>query len=141
MIILKVKKLAKDARLPSYAHKGDAGLDFFSLADITFNPGEIKTVPTGVALEIPDGHVGLMWDKSGIAIHEGMKCMGGVFDSGYRGEVLIGMINLSKNKYTFKKGHKVAQMLIQKCEYAKVKERQSLSSSERGEKGRGSTGK
>jgi dUTP pyrophosphatase len=98
-------------------------------------------VPTGIAMEIPEGYVGLIWDKSGLSIKNGIKTLGGVIDSTYRGEVLVGMINLSDADYTFLKGHKVAQMVIQKKEFVDFEEVSELSDTVRGEGGFGSTGK
>lgn len=138
---LKVKKVHPDAKLPQYATTGDAGMDLFASEAITLNPGEFVAVPTGVAVEIPDGFAGLIWDKSGISIKNGLKQMGGVIDSSYRGEVKVGMVNLSQKEYTFEKGHKVAQMLIQKVEHVNIEEADELSATERGAGGFGSTGK
>jgi len=139
--ILKVKRISEDAKMPSYAHEGDAALDLFSRAQITFKPGEKHSVPTGIAMEIPEGHAGLIWDKSGLAINQGLKTLGGVVDATYRGEVMVGMINLSNQEYVLEKGHKVAQMIIQKVEHVIVDEVENLSDTSRGEGGFGSTGK
>ena len=92
-------------------------------------------------MEIPNGHVGLFWDKSGLAIKEGIKLLGGVIDAGYRGEILIGVINLGKSEYVFETGHKVAQLLIQNVESPDITEVAELGASARGQKGFGSTGK
>ncbi len=138
---LKIKKLNPDGRLPAYAMPGDAGLDLFSAGDFVLRAGEKGAVPTGIAMEIPDGFVGLVWDKSGLAIKNGLKTLGGVIDSGYRGEVLVGMINLGPADFTFAKGNKVAQMLIQKVERPEIVEAAELSEAERGDKGFGSSGK
>ena len=138
---IKVKKLDKSAKLPSYVHPGDAGLDFFSLKEVSLKPGARGSISTGVSIEIPEGYVGLFWDKSGISIHEGLKTLGGVIDSGYRGEVMIGIINLSDKEYVFEAGHKVAQMLIQKIEQVEVEENEGLSETRRGKGGFGSTGR
>lgn len=137
---LKIKKL-KDVNTPKYEHPGDAGLDLFSAETITLKAGEKGAISTGVAMEIPEGYVGLIWDKSGLAIKNGLKTLGGVIDSGYRGEVLVGMINLGMADYTFEKNHKVAQMIIQKKERIEIEEAGELSDSARGEKGFGSSGK
>jgi len=139
-LTLKIKKL-KDVPLPKYEHAGDAGLDLFAAETITLRRGEKTAVPTGIAMEIPEGYVGLIWDKSGLAIKQGMKTLGGVVDSGYRGEVLVGIMNLGPADYTFEKGHKVAQMVIQKKEWVEVVEASELSDTSRGEKGFGSSGK
>ncbi len=138
---LRIKKLRPDSTMPSYAHPGDAGLDLYAAETTTVAPGQNVAVPTGVAMEIPDGYVGLIWDKSGLAIKNRLKTLGGVVDSGYRGEVLVGMINLSSEPYTFEKRHKVAQMVIQKKEDVRVEEVDELSDTVRGTGGFGSTGK
>jgi dUTP pyrophosphatase len=138
---LKVKKLNPLAKLPVYAHLGDAGMDVFSSEHISVGPGQYLAIATGIAIEIQKGYVGLIWDKSGLSTNHGLKVLGGVIDSGYRGEIRIGIINLSKKVYTFEVGDKVAQMLIQKIEIPKIGETQSLSETKRGSKGFGSTGK
>ena len=107
-------------KTPIYAHPGDAGMDFYAAEDFTLKVGEKGAVPTGISMEIPVGYVGLVWDKSGLAIKHGLKTLGGVIDAGYRGEILIGMINLGEKDYTFEKGHKVAQVLFQKIEHLEV---------------------
>jgi dUTP pyrophosphatase len=140
-LFLKIKRLRQDAKIPQYAHPGDAGLDLYAVEDITFAPNERAAVPTGIAMEIPEGHVGLIWDKSGLSIKHGLKTLGGVVDSGYRGEVLVGIMNLSDAEYTIHKGEKVAQMIIQKKETIEVVEASELTETARGEGGFGSTGK
>lgn len=138
---LKVKRVHPEAKLPSYAHPHDAGMDLFASGEVVLKPGEFVGVPTGVALEIPEGFVGLIWDKSGLAINNGLKTLGGVVDAGFRGEVKVGMINLSGKEYKIEKGHKVAQMLIQKIEIPEIVEVSELSDTSRGVDGFGSTGK
>jgi len=138
---IKVKKLYKEAKLPSYAHAGDAGMDIFALERTILKPREHTAVKTGISMELPEGYVALIWDKSGIAIKEGLKTLGGVIDSGYRGEYMIGMINLSDKEYIFEAGHKIAQVLIQKIESASIVEMHELSDTTRGQGGFGSTGK
>lgn len=138
---LKVKKLNPLAKLPVYAHSGDAGMDIYSAEKVVLKPGQFLAVKTGISMEIPKGFVGLIWDKSGLSTNYGLKVLGGVIDSGYRGEILIGIINLSKKVYTFEAGDKVAQMLIQKIENPNIIEVKSLAQTKRGDKGFGSTGK
>lgn len=138
---LKWKKLDPAAVPPAYAHPGDAGMDFFALERTVLKHGERKGVRTGISIEIPKGCVGRFWDKSGIGIREGLKTLGGVIDAGYRGEVLVGMINLSDKEYVFETGHKVAQLLIQKVEHCDIEESDDLSETKRGKGGFGSTGK
>jgi len=140
-LVLKIKKMHEGAVVPQYAHHGDAALDLYCVESVTIAPMERIAIPTGIAMEIPDGYVGLIWDKSGLSIKHGLKTLGGVVDSTYRGEVLVGMVNLSKEPYTFQAGNKVAQMIIQKKETVLVEEVFDLSDTLRGEGGFGSTGK
>ena len=137
---LKVTRLFKDAKLPQYGHKGDAGLDVFSVIDVILEPMQALPVPTGVKMAIPEDYVGLIWDKSGIALH-GIHCLAGVIDSGYRGEVKIVMINLSRKPFVISKGMKIAQMLVQPVISMEVIESDELAETVRGEGGFGSTGK
>ncbi len=138
---IKVKKLFPDAVMPEYATQGDAAMDLFAFTHTEIKPGERVSVATGIAMEIPYGYVGLIWDKSGLSHKAGLKTLGGVIDAGYRGEIKIGMINLSTQIYVFEKGHKVAQMLIQERAEVELEETDMLSDSERGAGGFGSTGK
>jgi dUTP pyrophosphatase len=138
---LKIKKLNQEATLPNYAHENDAGFDLFSVETIEIAPMFRVQVSTGLAMEIPDGFVGLIWDKSGLSHKHGLKILGGVIDAGYRGEIKIGIINLDTEKYILEKGHKVAQMIIQKRELCEIEEVDELSDTLRGEGGFGSTGK
>lgn len=137
---IKVKKLNKDAKLPTHGHPGDASMDFYSIEDVVFSPGKQERVHTGVAVEIPEGHVGLIWDKSSISFNLGLKIMGGVIDSGYRGEIVMSLLNTKNEKVVLEKGHKIAQMLIQKFEHCDILEVSELSQTVRGEGREGSTG-
>lgn len=137
---LKIKKLQTDAILPSYAKKGDAGMDIFASENLTLNPGERGIVKTGISVEFPEGYVFLVWDKSGISSKTGVTTLAGVIDAGYRGEIGIAVINLGQESYTFEKGKKVAQGLIQPVVEAEIEEVDILSDSARGEDGFGSTG-
>jgi len=141
MLKLKIKKLDTDLPTPKYAYEGDAAFDVYAREEVTLKPGEHKAIPTGLALEIPEGYVGLVWDKSSIGIKEGLKTLGGVVDCSYRGEILVGIVNVSQKAYTFERGHKVAQMIIQKKELVEIEEVEELSETNRGDKGFGSSGK
>jgi dUTP pyrophosphatase len=139
---LRVKKLDERAKLPSYAHPGDAGLDFFALDDFVVPAGkQTSNIRTGVSIAIPDGFVGLFWDKSGLGSKNGLKVMAGVIDSGYRGELLLSLFNTSNQDYHFKAGDKVMQLVIQPVVSAQIIETENLPDSARGEGGFGSTGK
>lgn len=138
---LKVKKIDPEAKLPIYNYPGDAGMDLFALETIKIKPGEIARIRSGIAMEIPEGYVGLCWDKSGKSINHGIKVLAGVIDSGFRGELVMGVINLGKEEYVFEKGHKVMQMLVQPIQIMDIVESDELSETKRGEHGFGSTGK
>lgn len=137
---LKVKKLYEDSRLPTKGHPGDAGLDFYAHEKVVFPPHGQVRVHTGVAIEIPEGYVGLIWDKSGISFNMGLKIMGGVIDAGYRGEIIMSLYNTKDEQVVMEAGHKVAQMLIQKFEDCAIVEVTELSDTVRGEGREGSTG-
>ena len=139
-MILKVKKLHKDAKMPTHGHPGDAGMDFYASESVHFAPGKQERVPTGVALEIPKGYVGLIWDKSGVSFNFGLKIMGGVIDSSYRGEIIMCLLNTSSKEVVLEKGHKIAQMVIQKFEHCDILEVAKLSDTVRGHGREGSTG-
>ena len=138
---IKIKKLHPEAKIPHYAHVDDAGMDLYTVEQFELEPGERKSVPLGIAVEIPDGYVGLIWDKSGLSHKYGIKSFGGVVDSGYRGEIHAGIMNLSDKFFSFEKGHKIAQLLVQKIENIEFEEVPELSDSSRGEGRFGSTGK
>ncbi|MDD5342285.1 MAG: dUTP diphosphatase [Patescibacteria group bacterium] len=141
MLSVKIKRLNSEARLPEYAFPGDAGLDLFSCENYTIKPSERRTFPVGIALELPNGYVGLVWDKSGLASKKGIHCLSGVLDSGYRGELMIVLLNTGENPQEIKKGDKIAQLLVQPVEQAKIVEVEKLSDTERGQGGFGSTGR
>lgn len=136
---LKVKKLREDAKLPTRGHEGDAGVDFYCIDEVHLSPRKRTEVLTGVAIQIPEGYVGLVWDKSSISFRMGLKTMGGVVDAGYRGEVKLCFYNTNDEEVIFEKGQKVAQMIIQKFENCDILEGE-LDDSVRGGKGFGSTG-
>lgn len=138
---LKIKKLHPDAKIPNYAHPGDAGFDLYVPEDITIEAGQRLSIPLGIAMEIPDGHTGLLLDKSGLSHKHGLKSFGGVIDSGYRGEVHVGLMNLSDKPYSFQKGNKIIQMLIMPVQTVDIIETEDLTDSERGEGAFGSSGK
>jgi dUTP pyrophosphatase len=138
---IQIKKLHPDAKLSAFAHDTDAGMDLYTSVDIELQPGELVAVPTGIAFAIPAGHVGLIWDKSGVAIKRGLKTMGGVIDAGYRGEVFVGLINTGTEMQSFLTGEKVAQMLIQKIQRPEIIEVADLDDTSRGDGAFGSTGK
>jgi len=139
MTVLKVKRIHPEAKLPVYGHPGDAGLDLFSVADRDLAPGEVFAVPTGIQIAVPAGHVGLVWDKSGISL-KGVHRLAGVIDAGYRGEVQVVLINLGGAPFALRRGMKIAQLLVQPVNAVDVVESDSLDDTSRGQGGFGSTG-
>lgn len=138
---IKIKKLNIDLPTPKKAYNGDAGVDLYASERTVLQPGDCVAIPTGIALEIPENYYAYITDKSGLSIKFKLKTTGGVIDSNYRGEIHAGIMNLSNKEYIFEKGDKVAQMIIQRTEEYIFEEVKNLSSSERGEKRFGSSGK
>ena len=136
---LKIKRIHPAAKLPSYGHPGDAGLDLYAAVDHVLAPASVYAVPTGIKMAIPPGYVGLVWDKSGISL-KGVHRLAGVVDAGYRGEVQVVMVNLGGEPFAIKPGMKIAQMLIQPVMSVSVVEADELDDTSRGEGGFGSTG-
>jgi len=139
-LLLKVKKLAKDVELPEYSLETDVGFDIRANENVSLQPYEQKTIKTGIALEIPDGYVGLIRDRAGIVTKMGVHTSAGTFDPAYRGEISIVVINFGDEEVEIEKGMRVAQMIIIPVTKVDIKEVKSLSSSSRGEKGFGSSG-
>lgn len=140
--IVKFIKINEDAIIPNYAHNGDAGMDIYSICDITIEPMNWKLVPTGLKMELPEGTEAQVRSKSGIALKNGVFVLNspGTVDENYRGEVGVILYNLSKETFVIKKGQKVAQMVICNVEYVDTCEVAEISQSDRGEGGFGSTG-
>ncbi len=138
--ILRVEKINSQAKLPQKAHEGDAGYDLYANDYCSIAPYAHALVPTGIKMAIPDGYVGLIWDKSGIAF-EGIKTMGGVIDSNYRGEIKIIIKNLSEDIYNIIPGQKIAQILIQNISQMEISEENINDETSRQANGFGSTGK
>ncbi|MEX0592994.1 MAG: dUTP diphosphatase [Nitriliruptoraceae bacterium] len=141
-VTIAVVRRHPDARLPSYAHDGDAGLDLSSVADVDIPPGGRVAVPTGLALAIPDGWVGLIHPRSGLARRQGLTVANapGTIDAGYRGEIEVLLVNLGDKTVTIGVGDRVAQLVVQRVGYATVVEVGELGETARGDGGFGSTG-
>ena len=137
---IKIKKIVPEAIIPKYAVPGDAGMDLYSVENITIEPGQRYAVATGLSIELPEGFVSLIWDKSGIALKKGITTMGGVIEHTYRGEYKIILLNTSATPFEIKIGDKIAQILIQPIVTAEVEEVEELSETARGAGGFGHTG-
>ena len=137
------RRLRPEARVPAYASDGDAGADLSSTVSVTLAPGERALVPTGIALALPPGTVGLVHPRSGLAARHGISVVNapGTIDSGYRGEVLVNLVNLDPAEpFTVQVGDRIAQLVVQEYLHADFTETDSLPESDRGDTGHGSTG-
>lgn len=139
---LKVKKISPDAKIPGYAHSGDSGMDLYSVEETELKPGERKTIKTGLQIAVPKGFEAQVRPKSGLAAKFGITVLNtpGTVDSGYRGEVMVILVNLGNEVYKVEKGKKIAQMVIAKVEEAEVEEVEDLDETARKDGGFGSTG-
>ena len=142
---LEVALVRLDAELPppAYAHPGDAGADLRTTVDVSLKPGERALVPTGIAMALPEGYVGLVHPRSGLAAKHGLSIVNapGTVDAGYRGEVKVALINLdSVEAIELRRGDRIAQLVIQRVEQARFVEVSELPESVRGAGGYGSTG-
>ncbi|MGM5488027.1 MAG: dUTP diphosphatase [Nanobdellota archaeon] len=135
-----VERLDKDLPLPSYAYPSDAGLDLPSRESLTLQPQERRIIKTGLKLAIPEGYVGLVWDRSGLAAKHSLHCLAGVIDAHFRGELGVVMINLSDQPFEINKGDRIAQLLIQPVIQCDIVE-QSVDETQRNDGGFGSTGR
>ena len=137
---IKIKKLKENAKLPSYAHPGDVGMDMYAMETVTIKPMEHYRFWHGFAMEFLVGYAAIVKDKSSLS-KAGLSTMGGVFDAGYRGEYNTHLVNLSDKPYTVEEGDKVSQIIIFPVDIAELEVVDILSESERGEGMFGSTGK
>jgi dUTP pyrophosphatase len=138
-----VRRIDPDLPLPSYAHPGDAGADLMAAADVEIPPGGRALVPTGVAIALPEGYVGLVHPRSGLAVRLGVTVLNapGTVDAGYRGEILINLVNHDpETTAKIARGDRIAQLVVQRVERAQFHVVDELPGSVRGEGGHGSTG-
>ena len=158
---IKTKKINDNATIPTRAHESDAGWDLYALEDRFIQPQHRALIKTGISFSIPDGYVGLIWPRSGLAVKKGIDVLAGVVDAGFRNEISVVLINFnlpnilfdeSKNSVAYKSmfgdsnrfvinpGDRIAQLIIERCYSADWKESDSLNESKRGMGGFGSTG-
>lgn len=139
---LAVQRLREDVALPAYAHPGDAGLDLAAAEAVSLWPGERAAVPTGLAVAVPAGWVGLVHPRSGLASRHGLTVANapGTIDAGYRGELKVLLVNLGGELVELAAGDRVAQLLLQPVGEAEVVEVDDLDATDRGVGGFGSTG-
>ena len=141
MLKVKIKKIS-DVKTPSYAHKGDSGMDLYAAENYMLKPMERKLISTGIKIAVPYGYEAQIRPKSGLAIEHGIGHVNsiGTIDSGYRGEIKVPMINFSDTPYSIEKGKKIGQIVFIKVEEALLEEVEELDVTSRNEKGFGSTG-
>jgi dUTP pyrophosphatase len=140
---VQVRRLDPELPLPAYAHPGDAGADLVAAADVELAPGERKLVPTGVALALPEGYVGLVHPRSGLAARLGVTVLNapGTVDAGYRGEIFVNLVNHDPaGTVKISRGDRIAQLLVQRVERAVFHAVDELTDTVRGAGGHGSTG-
>ena len=142
-VAVPVRRLDPDLPLPAYAHPGDAGADLVAAVDVELAPGARALVPTGVAIALPEGFVGLVHPRSGLATRLGVTVLNapGTVDAGYRGEILVNLVNHDRaTTATISRGDRIAQLVVQKVEQARFQVVDELPESRRGAAGHGSTG-
>lgn len=138
-----IRRIDPGMPLPDRAHPGDAGVDLHAACDVALEPGERAVVPTGVSIALPEGYAAFLHPRSGLAARHGVTLVNapGTIDAGYRGEIAVTMINTDRRAAVhFRRGDRIAQLVIQRVEHAVFREVISLPGSARGEGGFGSTG-
>ncbi len=139
-----INRLDPEVPLPKYAKGGDAGADLVTTIDLTLAPGERALAPTGIAIALPNGYAAFLHPRSGLAIKDGVTILNapGTVDAGFRGELQVILINHDPTKtITFKRGDRIAQLIIQRVERADFIEVSELPGSDRGAHGFGSSGR
>jgi dUTP pyrophosphatase len=141
---LRFARLSDAAILPTRAHEGDAGLDLYAVEPAHLGPGERWSLPTGVAVEIPEGHAGLVLPRSGLAREHGIALVNspGLIDSGYRGEIKVLLLNTDPAEvFRIEPGERIAQLLVVAVPATEPVEAETLAESARGDGGFGSSGR
>lgn len=137
---VRIHRLDKSVEMPKYAKKGDAAFDLRSAEEKIVKAGHKELVKTALRIAVPEGYCGLIWDRSGLAAKNGIHCLAGVLDSGYRGEIVVVLHNLGKEDFLIEKNMRIAQMLIQPVDAATLTEVDELEDTERSSGGFGHTG-
>lgn len=142
MIEVAIRRVREDAVLPRQAYDGDAGLDLASCEEVELLPGERASVPTGIAVEIPEGYAGFVQPRSGLAARHGIGIVNspGLIDSGYRGEICVVLLNTDRTEpFTVERGARIAQLVVAPVAAVRLVEVDELATSERGARGFGSS--
>jgi len=141
--VVRTRRLDLSLPLPSYAHPGDAGADLVSRVDVTLAPGQRVLVPTGLAIALPEGYAAFTHPRSGLAARHGITIVNapGTVDAGYRGELLVNLVNLDPDEpFEVRRGDRIAQLVIQRVAEVDFVDVDSLPESSRGETGHGASG-
>jgi dUTP pyrophosphatase len=142
VIEVAIRRVREDAVLPVQAYEGDAGLDLASCEELRIEPGDRAVVPTGIAVEIPEGYAGFVQPRSGLAARHGIGIVNspGLIDSGYRGEVLVVLLNTdAQEAFTVERGMRIAQLVVAPVASVRIREVVEVETSERGARGFGSS--
>jgi dUTP pyrophosphatase len=134
-------RVGENGSLPEYSSTGAAGADLRASEAVSIAPGARAAVPTGLRLQIPPGHAGLVWPRSGLAVRHGIDTLAGVVDSDYRGEVRVVLVNHGEEPFRIEKGDRIAQLLVQRVERAAFAAVAAIDATGRGEGGFGSSGR
>jgi dUTP pyrophosphatase len=143
-VTLRFQRLTADAREPTRAHDGDAGLDLYAAESTRLEPGQRASVGTGIAVAIPEGHAGLVLPRSGLAARHGISVVNapGLIDSGYRGEVRVLLLNTDRSEsFDVEVGDRIAQLLVTPFAAPDLEEAGDLDQTVRGVGGFGSSGR
>jgi len=137
-----ISRLDPGLPMPCYAHPGDAGVDLHARADVLLAPGQRALVPTGVAIALPDGYAAFVHPRSGLAAKHGITVLNapGTVDAGYRGEIMVNLLNTDAQAFTIARGDRIAQLIVQAVSAADFVEVRSLPGSHRGDNGHGASG-
>ena len=142
-LVVAFRRLDPTLEVPTYARPADAGLDLRAARGAILAPGARALVPTGIAIAVPPGHVGLVHPRSGLAARHGVTVLNapGTVDAGYRGEILVNLINLDPSEtFVVARGDRIAQLLVQEVAHVALTPVESLDATDRGDTGHGSTG-
>jgi dUTP pyrophosphatase len=142
-LTIQLRRLDEGVPVPAYAHPGDAGADLVTRVDATIEPGERRTLPTGIAIALPEGYAAFVHPRSGLAAKHGLTIVNapGTVDAGYRGEIAVTLLNTDRSEpVVLRRGDRIAQLVIQRVERARFVEADELPDSVRGAGGFGSSG-
>jgi dUTP pyrophosphatase len=141
VIEVAIRRLRPDARIPDRAYDGDAGLDLAACDAVVVGPGKRAVVPTGIAVEIPEGHAGFVQPRSGLAARHGIGIVNspGLIDSGFRGEICVVLLNTGEEEFSVEPGMRIAQLVVLPVASVRIVEVDELAVSDRGTRGFGSS--